>query len=58
MLGTMLLLLVFSDVKAGEKPGWRNRQTRQVEGLVWLIPSAGSTPVPGNYELEEEFQKR
>ena len=28
-------------------PRWRNRQTRQVEGLVGLIPRAGSTPVLG-----------
>ena len=29
-------------------PGWRNWQTRQLEGLVLRIRGAGSTPVPGN----------
>ncbi len=29
------------------KPEWRNWQTRQVEGLVGVIPSAGSSPVSG-----------
>jgi hypothetical protein len=30
-------------------PGWRNWQTRQLEGLVLRIRGAGSTPVPGSY---------
>lgn len=29
-------------------PEWRNWQTRQVEGLVRVIPRAGSNPVSGN----------
>ena len=29
-------------------PGWRNWQTRQVEGLVGFIPRAGLSPVPGS----------
>ena len=32
-------------------PEWRNRQTRQVEGLVGLISRAGSTPVPGIFYI-------
>ncbi len=35
-------------------PRWRNRQTRQVEGLVRLIPRAGSTPVLGILVLSSE----
>ena len=29
------------------QPGWRNWQTRRVEGAVGLTSLAGSTPVPG-----------
>jgi hypothetical protein len=32
-------------------PGWRNWQTRQLEGLVLRIRGAGSIPVPGSVPI-------